>query len=255
MNRALGMLGLSALLLASGAAHARVVKAKRTAKVAHEVVIGSRFELEDHEYEVPVLIEWSPNTRLELSAEYAYARIDLDNGGRLGGFKDLDLGAVYELLPARRDRPSLALQLDVKVPTAGNREFGTGKPDFGIGFVLTREYLNFEAQLGASYTFVGSPKNDPQSNGYELSASVEWHPTARMDVFGEVVGSHGGSTGFGVGGTSPANAPGTSTETEITVGIAEHLTPHFKLEQGVSHATTTSILYIVGWEYDFGFGN
>jgi Putative MetA-pathway of phenol degradation len=255
MKRAGAVLGLAALLLASGAANARVVKAKRTAKVAHEVVIGSRFELEDHEYELPVLLEWSPNKRLELSAEYAYARIDLDSGERVGGFKDLDLGAVYELLPARRERPGLALSLDVKVPTAGNRDFGTGKPDFGIGFVLTREYVHFEAQVAASYTFVGSPKNDPLTNGYELSASVEWHPTTRVDIFGEVVASHGGSTGFGVGGTSPANTPGSNTETEFTVGIAEHLGPHFKLEQGVSHATTTSILYIVGWEYDFGFGN
>jgi hypothetical protein len=255
MKRALGMLGLTALLLASGAAHAKILKAKRVAKVAHEVVIGGRFELEDHEFELPVLIEWSPSKRLELSAEYAYARIDLDSGGRIGGFKDLDLGAVYELLPARRDRPSLALQLDVKMPTAGNREFGTGKPDFGVGFVLTKEYLHFDAQVAASYTFVGSPKDDPLTNAYELSASAEWHPSSRIDLFGEVVASHGGSSSFGVGGTSPANAPGSSTEMEVTVGIAEHLTPHFKLEQGASHATTTSILFIVGWEYDFGFGD
>jgi hypothetical protein len=256
MSRAARALGLAALLLAAaGAVNAKVVKTKRTANAANEIVVGNRIEFEDHEYEVPVLVEWSPTKKLELSAEIAYARVELDDGSRIGGLKDLEVAAVYELMPERRNRPSFALELDVKVPTAANDELGTGKPDFTLGAILSKEYVHWDAQVAVAYTFVGSPADEPLSNSYELALAAEWHPTSKLDVFAEVVASDGGSSrgGFGLGGNT--SSAGGGFETELTVGMAQHLTRHFKLEEGASYTSDGSIVWVLGWEYDFGSGN
>jgi Putative MetA-pathway of phenol degradation len=256
MSRASHVVGMTLLLVgASSVATARVVKTKRPVNEAKEVVIGSRIELEDHEFELPLLLEWSPTKKLELSAEIAYARVELDDGRRIGGFKDLEVAAVYELVAARRDRPSFAIELDIKVPTAANSELGTGKPDFTIGGILSREYLHWDAQLAAGYTFVGSPTGERLSNSYELALGGEWHPKPRLDAFAEVVVSNGGSSkgGFGLGGNIPSTDGG--FEAELTVGVAERLTPHFKLEQGLTYSSGSTLLFVLGWEYDFGTGD
>jgi hypothetical protein len=238
-------------LLTSGAVSAKVVKTKRTAHTANEVVVGSRIEVENQEYSLPVLIEWSPTKRLELSAEVAYGRVELD-GSRVGGLQDLELAAVYELVSERRSRPSLSLEFGVKLPTASNSDLGTGKADYTLGAVLSKDFLRWDGQLAASYTFVGSPADENLSNVYEVAASAEWHPSERLDVFGEIVASHGGSGrgGFGIGG--PTAIEGAGFETELTVGVAENLTSRFKLEQGVTFSSSSSIVYVLGWEYNFG---
>jgi hypothetical protein len=254
MSRVLVAVGVVFFLLASATAEARVVKSKRNAKVANEVVIGSRIEMEDHEYEVPVLIEWSPSSRLELSMEYAYGKIETDSGERVSGFKDLDLAAVYELVQERRDRPALALELTAKVPTAGNIALGTGKADFGVGLTLSREFVKWDAQLGVEYTFIGSPAGTRLSNTYEISAEAEYHPSSFLDVFGEVVVAHGGnSSGFGIGGPTPSASSGNGFEFEFTAGAAQHLTSRLKLEEGITYSG--GIVFVLGCEYNFGFSD
>jgi hypothetical protein len=261
MKRLWWSLPLALLVLVSATANAKIVKTKKAPGAARDIVVGSRIEFETHEFDVPILVEWNPSNKLELSAEYTYGRVELDNGTRVQGFRDLELGAVYEVLPQRRNRPSLALELDVKVPTTKNIELGTGKTDVALGVILSKDYVKWELQAGANYTFVGNPAGVKLSDVYEVSVAGEWHPRERLDVLAEVVASDGGAvggtgrTGFGLGGTQAALNSSGGFESEVTVGVAEHVTRRFKLEQGVSYTSDGTILYLLGWEYDFGFAD
>ena len=262
MNRALRCLSLAGLLLLPATLGvAKIVKTKSAPKASRELVVGSRIESESSEFVAPLLVEWSPTKRLQVSMEAAYTRVQLDAGGWVSGLQDLEASAVYELLPERRQRTSLALELDLKLPTSSNRELGTGKADYGIGAVLTKEFVHYELEASAVYTFVGSPRGQSLPNVYELSVAGEWHATPRLDFLAELVASGGGNlggharNGFGLGGVQSAVAERGGTEVEATLGIAEHVTRHLKLEQGASFKSDGTLLAIVGWEYDFGAGN
>jgi hypothetical protein len=242
-------------------AAAKIIKAKRPPGKAHELVIGSRIEAEGSDFDAPLTLEWSPTKRLQLTFEPTFAKVSLDNGSNVTGFKDLEVSAVYELLPQRRSRPSLALELDLKVPTSSNLELSTGKTDVGIGLIAAKEYVYWDLEASAVYTFVGSPAAQKLANVYELSLSAEWHIRPHIDLFGELVGSGGGAlggnarNGFGLGGVQAAIAENGGTEAEVTFGITEHLTPRFRLEQGMSFKSDGTILLIAGWEYNFGMGD
>jgi Putative MetA-pathway of phenol degradation len=255
-----GVVLLTLLIAGANPAHARIIKSKKPAKTARELVVGSRLEFESSDRDLPLLVEWSPSRRLQLTAEWAYAQVQLDNGSNARGFKDLELSAVYGILPQRRRRPGLALELDLKAPTTNNRQLGTGKPDVGIGFVANKDLVRWDLELSGLYTFVGSPSGQRLANVYELSLAAERHISPRIDVFGELVGSGGGAiggsskNGFGLGGLQTASFESGGTEGEFTFGVAEHLTRHFKLEQGATYKSDGTVLAIVGWEYNFGFG-
>ncbi len=259
---AVGSLGLALLALSlTSPSIAKIVKNKRPVGKAPELVVGSRLEIEASDFDAPLLIEWSPNKRFQLTLEPTYAKVSLDNGSKVRGFKDLEMSAVYEMMPQRRDRPSLSLELDLKLPTSNNRELGTGKTDVGIGLIAVKEYVHWDLEAAGIYTFVGSPKGQKLSNVYELSVSGEWHVRPRLDLFAEIVGSGGGAlggssrNGFGLGGLQAAAGESGGTEGELTIGVAEHLTRHLKLEQGASFKSDGTLLAILGWEYDFGFGD
>ncbi len=254
--------GLSLLLcLMSSAAAAKVVKSKRLAGTARDVVVGSRVEVEGTDFEAPVFIEWSPTERLQLAAEIAYGRTELDDGSIASGLNDLEVSGTYEILPERRRRWGLAAELEAKLPTTKNRQLGTGKSDVGVGLIATKEFVHWDFEVSGVYTFIGSPRGMSLSNVYELSVAAEWHPTGRLDVFGEFVGSGGGAVGggsrnsIGLGGLSEVFADNGGAEGEVTFGVAEHLTRHLKLEQAVTIGSDGALLAILGWEYDFGFGD
>ncbi len=253
---------LSALLLALVPldSDAKIVRTKSKNRLSREVTISNRIEHETGETVVPLLLEWSPNDKLALSLEASYASVSLDSGSKVSGMQDLDIGAVYEISRETRHRPSVALEFDVKLPTASNPELGTKKTDFSLGVVLTKGYVHHDLEASALYTFVGKPPGVKTENVFELGVSGEWHVSPRIDLVGEIVGSSGGSlggnsrTGFGLGGVQSALTVASGTEVEMTLGIAERFGKHFKLEQGVTGKTDGTIIFLVGWEYDFGSG-
>ena len=239
---------------------AKIVRTKSKSVATRQVTVSNRVEHETGETVVPLLLEWSPTDKLALSLEASYAAVTLDSGRKVSGLQDIDVGAVYEIARETRRRPSVALELDLKLPTASNPELGTKKTDVSFGVVLAKEYLHHDLEASALYTFVGSPPGVKVKNVFELAVSGEWHVSPRIDLIGEIVGSAGGSlggnsrTGFGLGGVQSALTLGSGSEVELTVGIAEHFGRHFKLEQGVTGKSDGTIILVVGWEYDFWGG-
>src|SRR5439155_6252920 len=136
----------------------------------------------------------------------------------------------------------------------------TGEADYSIGPIVTKELVPFDLDLNAVYTFVGSPPGVHLQNTFEASLAAEWHLTTVLDIEAEVVTSTGAGGRFhGQAGSlgSLANIGGAvlgQSESEGTLGFAEHLSDRFELEEGMILKSDGSWQAVAGWEFDFGEG-
>ena len=232
----------------------RIIKSKSVAQRPQELTVGAHAELENGDYAVPFLIEWAPTKTLKFSLEPAFGGTLADTGKWVRGVLDTEATAVYEFMPERRNRPSVALELGVKIPTANNPELGTKKADFLIGVVAAKEYVGYDLELSAGYTILGKPKGVALKNVFETSLAGEWHWRPRIDLIGELTVSTGGSVrrGSGLGGVISASDNSGNTEVEIIAGVAERMGRNWKLEQGIAAKSEGTVQLLLGWEYDFG---
>jgi hypothetical protein len=244
-------------------ASARILKTRRPAQGgALPLTIGGGFEYEtdteESNFGFPFLLEYKLSDRLTLSAEPSYETIRAkpgQAGTSMSGSGDFETTAEWEFLSERRHRPGLTAEGVIKFPTAAHADLGTHEYDFALGLVASKEFVGFDLDLSALYTFVGDPPGVPLENALEISVASEWHLRPALDVEMEVVTSRGGGVrgrgslgGFG----GVAGAIGASENvTEGTVGLAEHLNDFFKLEQGAVAKSDGSWQIVFAWEWDF----
>ncbi|WP_157947748.1 transporter [Abditibacterium utsteinense] len=94
------------------------------------------------------------------------------------------------------------LAFKLKVPTATNRDIGTGKADYLPYVILgkTSDPYVFNANLGTN--FITSPtKNEPLKNQFTYDFSVEHRLTPKLSVFAEAFANS--SPALGERGTFP----------------------------------------------------
>ncbi len=256
----LAILVLALVVTSAEPASAKIVKTRRFREVA--LVVGSGVEYQSDsdqtEYGFPFLLEYGPSDALKITIEPSYASIRDKNAGRtVRGIGDLETTLAWEFLTMRRNRPSLELEGMVKWPTAKHDEIGTGKTDYSLGGVVSKEFVHMDLDLEALYTFVGSPAGVQLQNTFEVSLAAEWHLSSFFDLEGEVLTGGGTGRGFhgqpgtigGFGGLGGSETGG--HESEGTLGLAEHLTDHLKLEEGIIYKSDGSWQAVAAWELDF----
>ncbi len=110
------------------------------------------------------------------------------------------------------------------------------------------------------YTFVGSPPGIQLKDTFEASIATEWHLTTTFDIVAESIVNLGAGGRFRTqSGTlgSFGNIGGPrqgQTEYEFTLGVAEHLSDRFKLEEGLILKSGGSVQTVVAWEWALGEG-
>ena len=240
-------------VLCIGSAHAGIVKSKSVHKQPQELQLASHIEYQTSEYAIPFQIEWGPTDQWKLALETGYGASVADSGQWERGALDTEVAVTYEFLPERRNRPSLALQAMVKLPTAKNAELGTKKTDYTLGLVAAKEFVNYDVEFAASYTVLGKPPGVKLNNVMEASLAGEWHRRPRIDYIAELTVSNGGSVrhNSGLGGLQSATDNTGATDAELILGIAEHVRAHWKLEQGIAGRSDGSFQILLGWEYNF----
>jgi hypothetical protein len=266
-----GVLIIVVLLETAAPSSAGIMKTKRKRPSARGtyrellLVIGSGFEFttdsEESEYDFPFLVEYGFTRNLKLSAEPDWAYIHFKDGSKpVSGFGDLETTLTFEFIGERRKRPAIATEGIVKWPTATS-ELGTGKADYSIGAVVSKDLVKVELDFNAVYTFAGSPPGIQMKNTGEASIAAEWHLNSVLDLEGEIATNTGSGGGFhgrpgsigGIGGSIRAAEP-SGAETEGTLGLAELLNPCLKLEEGVILNSDGSWQIVTAWEWDFGEG-
>lgn len=251
---------MAVLLTTALPASAKILKTKHPAQPGQELelLVGSGFEYEtdseQSEYGFPFLLEYGFTPALKLSVEPGYVFIHTKNGGAVSGIGDLETTLNYEFLSERRYRPGLALVGVVKWPTAAHAEIGTGRADYSLGAIASKEFVRFDLDFNTVYTFVGSPPGVKLKNALEVSLAGEWHLNSVFDLESEVLTSNV-AVGFrGQPGTIAGVGGQGGPETEGTLGLAENLNEFLKLEEGMILKSDGSWQAVVAWEWNFGGG-
>jgi hypothetical protein len=248
-------------------AAAKVLKTKSGQVKELALTVGSGIEFttdsEETQYDFPFLVEYGVTENLQLTIEPDYIVLQSTNGNSVSGIGDLETSLTYEFLSMRRHRPSLSAEGLIKWPTASRGEFGTGKADYSLGVIVSKEFVHMDVDFNAVYTIMGSPPSVQLPNILELSLAMEWHLSRVLDLEGEMVtaGSSGsgfhrrpGTIGGGGGLPSVGSSEKGGRDTEGTLALAELLSARLKLEQGVAINFDGSWQVVCAWEWDFGEG-
>lgn len=246
---------------------AKILKTKRGAQGPRELAltVGSGFEYETDseqtEYGFPFLVQYGISEALEVGAEPTYVSITSTEFESAHGFGDLEIYATFEFVSERRNRPALAALGIVKWPTASHDALSTGEHDYSLGMIASKDFVRFDLDCEAIYTFVGSPPGIPLKDTIEASLAVEWHIGRAIDIEGEILtsagagGFHGRAGSIGGLGSRTASVGGPeegSSESEAALGVAEQVFDRLKLEQGAVMKSDGSWQLVVAWEWNFG---
>jgi hypothetical protein len=255
------VVALTLLAVTPPPAGARILKTRRPGGAAGplELAVGSGFEYEtdgeESEYGFPFLVEYGLTPVLKASLEPSWVWLRKKAGGSTSAPGDLETAFTLELPTERRYRPGVGFEAVVKWPTAKTPDLGTGKTDLSLGGIVSKEFVRFDLDFNASYTFIGSPAGVPLQNVIELSLASEYHLSPTLDLEAEIVTASGaGARKHAITFGSFANIGGPEQgerETEGTIGLAEKLSEYLKFEEGVVVKSGNSYQILFAWEFDF----
>jgi hypothetical protein len=214
------------------------------------------------EYALPMAIEVGLYHHLELLIEpVPITSIQPKGGEAATGVGDLETTLTYLVIEEKKYVPAVALATEIKFPTAGNTQIGSGEYDYRIYAVASKRLGPLDLHVNLGYNIVGSPPGADTKNPIDIEAGVEWfvHPT--FNLFSEInyIGSSIGSAGEGSGAAAVRQlAPADSTDgaagtpeiagEEIvgTVGVRVHATHYMDVYTSFSYDNNSAKLFRTG---------
>ncbi len=167
----------------------------------------TQFTLNQYEYAV--------SDRGEILVEPFFYEWDQPKGEKhFSGVGDLEITPSYMVVLEKEYVPAVVLAFKLKVPTATNRDIGTGKFDYQPYIILGKKIGPWIFNMNLDYNFVTSPKDEPLKNQFIYDFSVERQMTKKWSVFAEIFGN-----------TSPAE--GEKSTFAGAIATEYHFTPHF----------------------------
>lgn len=169
------------------------------------------------EYAVPLAFEFGVSKRLEVLIEpVPVTSIRPPGSAAATGFGDVETTLTYLLRPEKLSCPALALGGEIKIPTAHNRQIGSGKFDYRLYGIASKRMGQFDLHANLGYNIIGAPAGVRTRNPLDLELAAEWFVNKKFNLFAEVtyVGSSFGgvrSTGLppaGGGGAGGGGTPG-----------------------------------------------
>src|SRR5258705_13421854 len=254
-----GFLVLAATLIVAQPAFARITRIRQTPSETWNpllpLVIGSGLEIQtdkdETSYEFPMLFEYNFTEEFKISIEPNYVlKVPRDpQDSTIEGWGDLETSAEWEFLKERRWRPALTAELIIKWPTHASLDTGDPGRDYSFGLVASKDFVYFDMDISAIYTFVGARD---AKNSVEIDVDAEYHLTHYMDLIAEIATTFGGNVRGrpGLGGVGGGQRDATkSSDIEGTVGLSWKVNKHLKLEEGIVYNTDGSWKFVVAWEY------
>ena len=145
---------------------------------------GSHAWMTVNQYEIGV------TDRAELLIEPFFYEWDHPKGGKnFSGVGDLEITPSYMVLLERPMLPAVVLALKIKVPTATNRDIGSGELDYYpyLIFGKTTGDWVFNANFGVD--FIKSPHDEPLRDQYIWDFSAERRMTPNWSIYAEAFGN------------------------------------------------------------------
>ena len=133
-------------------------------------------------------LEYAVSDRAEILIEPFFQEWDQPKGGkRFHGAGDLEITPSYMIVLEKPYIPAIVLAFKLKVPTARNRDIGTGKYDYYPYLIFGKTYGKWVFNVNLGYDFITSPsKTERLNNEFIYDFSVERKITDNWSVFAEV---------------------------------------------------------------------
>jgi hypothetical protein len=250
----------SLLILAAGTVYASQPLETETARMLPQGVFKIELTGEyqtSHagtEQAIPFVLEYGLTPRTEITVEPVFATsIRPKAGTKANGIGDVEVTLTHLLLPEAGSAPAFAVAGEVKLPTAGNRQIGTGKTDLTVWGIVSKRLGRLDVHGNLGYTVVGKPAGTYLKNIIDYAIAEELHLSPQFDFVGELIGNTS-STGENVespgGPQIPAEAA--SGESSAMLGLRYHVSPAVFVSLGVSYDNNHALLIRPGITWRFG---
>lgn len=241
-NTAGALLALMTLSLATQA-HADLVLETETAQMGKkgEGNVSNAFQVERDRDGVTYLTESQYEVglsdRSELLIEpFFYERQNPKVGPSVQGVGDLEITYSWIALPETASRPAIILAQKIKVPTATNRDIGTGKVDAQSYVIIGKTWGAVELNINLGYEFIGKVQTTHLRDQFIYDASLDFPVAPKLTLFVE-----------GYGNTTPEiGVKGTQA---ISFGAEYQLTRHVNAFVAVADDTDDLKIGRIGLNY------
>ena len=207
-----------------------------TANSSLELELGGLL-LDGGSASTPLTVKYGASDTTELFVGLTpYQRVDVP-GTDEDGLGDLSLGVRERVADETDDRPSLAVQAIVKIPTADeDRGLGTGELDLVLAGIATRSLPPWTFTGFGQLDLLGDPAGGVLV-GQSLAAAVSRPLEEDFAVFGEIAGVLVPETDseqlFATLGVTHAPSPARVLDLGVVVGLTEEA-PDFGLVLGLT---------------------
>jgi hypothetical protein len=170
------------------------------------------------------------------------------NDGWLTGFGDITVGGKFNVVSqATNNGVAFAVRAAVKLPTASFDDgLGTGKPDFLVDGILSKEINNKVDVAGyGGLLFRGSPDDYEMSHGLRYGFGFGWPSRGSLKMFGEATGefyfdntiTFSGTPNAALGG--PASSWDVDQPFDVFLGVQYQAPQGFYVGTGLSWGINT----------------
>jgi hypothetical protein len=211
------------------------------------------------EYATPVALEYGVTDRVQLLLEpVLYTGIRPKGGTRADGIGDVELTAFGLLLREKKWFPALALAGEVKIPTANNKQIGTGKTDVTPFLIASKKFGCLDISANFGYTINGQPSGAHLKNTFNYALMFEYEVTERWHV--GVEGLYTTSTisqmrniaaGESIGGESVRTPEAAGREIVGTIGASYKISKKWDVSLGISRDNNHATLIRPGFTFHF----
>ncbi|MDB6173107.1 MAG: hypothetical protein JWL59_2418 [Chthoniobacteraceae bacterium] len=131
--------------------------------------------------------EYAVTDRGEILIEPFFKEWDRPKGeARFSGMGDLEITPSYMVVLEKPYVPAIVLAFKLKVPTAKNRNIGTGRFDYQPYVIFGKSYGHWVFNANFGYDIITSPAGEGLKNQFIYDFSVEYKITESWSVFAEV---------------------------------------------------------------------
>jgi hypothetical protein len=215
------------------------------------------------ELALPMAIEVGVYRHLELLVEPVPITSIRPKGAEAAtGAGDLETTLTYLIVEEKKWVPAMALAGEIKFPTAGSNQIGSGEYDYRIYAVASKRFGPMDVHVNLGYNIIGSPPGADTKNPIDVEAGVEWFVHPKFSLFAEFnyLGSSIGSAVAAEGGPAVARVPappdpgdGGAGTPEIageeivgTIGLRVHATHDMDVFTSFSYDNNSAKLFRTG---------
>jgi hypothetical protein len=151
-----------------------------------EGIVEYQTSVDGREFATPMAIEYGITNDLEFLIEPVFYTVIAPSGGtRHTGLGDAEATATFRFLHEGTILPNTAIAAELKIPTANDKQIGTGKFDYTGYLILSKHFGPLDLHANYGYTFMGAPAGTHLKNVHNFAAAAVVHLSDKFDLLSE----------------------------------------------------------------------